>query len=282
MSMIEDISIHISQLRKAANLLAFLHDIPPVDETTSNLSQMSEIAAYKAVSSAAESLARADFPGASRFQHVYSQLLSEFYTPVDESEDGFGLSLLHGDRAKNLRPTVIYILDSFLAQLPRPPEGAIGGGPDRKPPRNAFLNLVCHIHRGVSTIKQVIFTDPYLLVDKGEDSSGGGYEGAIDFLMALGLTKDDSFDLKVTPAPKKASTDAFGIFQRHIQATFPKAKLSRFSSSCQFHDRLYLTRDSKNRLRGVFGPSINGLDSKSIVIMGAIEGKDLEMLSHWL
>lgn len=51
----------------------------------------------------------------------------------------------------------------------------------------------------------------------------------------------------------------------------------------KFHDRFYLVRDKNGQMLGVFGPSLNGLSSDSIVIMGDInEPKIIDILNQRL
>jgi hypothetical protein len=42
-----------------------------------------------------------------------------------------------------------------------------------------------------------------------------------------------------------------------------------------FHDRLYIVKNMKNKYKGVFGPSMNGLGSHDIVLMGELEDKTI-------
>lgn len=129
---------------------------------------------------------------------------------------------------------------------------------------------------------EVILTDPYLLLDTGEAGKPGGYEGAIAYLRALGLNPESEFRLKIPPSPKNASVQAAELFQRCISNAFPRATIDRFKNRCQFHDRFYLTRDAEGELKGVFGPSLNGLLASPVVIMGGITTDDLKCLAQWL
>jgi hypothetical protein len=144
----------------------------------------------------------------------------------------------------------------------------VGGG--RKPPRDQFLDLVRRVHKGTSA-REEILTDPYIYSDAGEGGTRGGYENLIEYLHALNLAKTSEFTLSVNPSPRNASEAAKLGFKRTVTDAFPNAKIATFSSASRFHDRFYLVRDAGGSLSGIFGPSLNGLDSDSVVLMGELE-----------
>ena len=73
------------------------------------------------------------------------------------------------------------------------------------------------------------------------------------------------------------------LFQRVIKEAFPKVKFGNYSPKYVFHDRFYLVRDGNGQMKGVFGPSLNGLGSNAIALMGELEQRRaLERLSEWL
>ena len=278
---------YVHQLRKSWDGLVLLEQNPAKTADETVLDRSLQSASHNAVLASAHGLAQLQYPGASQFLRAYSNLVGEFLVPVGQAGDmeGWRLEFVDEGRATNLRPVALYMLASFLTQLSRDttelmPTGAIVGGPDRNPPLPAFLNLVRIVHARSEGIREVIVTDPYVLADKGEDNVTGGYDNTIAYLNAVGLKCDHNFVLKITPAPRKATPSAAGIFERCITAAFPKATVTRFSPTYIFHDRLYITRDSRGQLNGVFGPSLNGLNSLSIVIMGAIDAKGLAWLSR--
>lgn len=158
-----------------------------------------------------------------------------------------------------------------------------GGGPDTKPPKDMFLDLVRKSRKGMSLIKEVILTDPYIYSDMSEDGVEGGFDNLVAYLGALGLDADSSFTLNKTPSPKNASEESKKLLDQKLRKHYPNVTLRNYSPKCSFHDRLYIVRDNKGELRGVFGPSLNGLNSNAIVLMGDIEGMQLtKKLSQWL
>ena len=149
-----------------------------------------------------------------------------------------------------------------------------------KPPKDEFLDLIRRVHKG-GGVREVILSDPYIYMDVGEDADPGGYSNLVDYLRALGLTKESQFTLKLNPSPMKATKRAQKLLEREFRKTFPRAVIGRFKSGYRFHDRFYLVRDYSGRLSGVFGPSLNGLHSQAVVLMGELEKtKTLERLER--
>ncbi len=141
---------------------------------------------------------------------------------------------------------------------------------DRKAPKALFLDLVKKHHAGGKGIKEVIITDPYLLADTGETGESGGYANVVEYFSALGLKANSSFKLLTNPRTTQDKPSK-QVFDRTVKAVFPKVEFDFYPTKYRFHDRLYLVRDRKGILTGVFGPSLNGLDSESIVMMGEID-----------
>jgi hypothetical protein len=69
------------------------------------------------------------------------------------------------------------------------------------------------------------------------------------------------------------------LLERKIKTDFPGARIGTFPTGPRFHDRFYLTRDQSGRLAGIFGPSLNGLGAKTIVLMGELETGALQRLA---
>lgn len=152
----------------------------------------------------------------------------------------------------------------------------VAGGA-HKPPKQEFLNLVRRVHKD-QVINEVILTDAYIYLDLGEHGEGGGYSALVDYLDALGLSQHSRFQLKLNPSPKKATKNARRLLQRTVKEAFPKAGLGTFSPTHRFHDRFYLARDQSAVLTGIFGPSLNALTTKTIVLMGELENGALQRL----
>lgn len=157
------------------------------------------------------------------------------------------------------------------------------GGPDAKPPRDSFFDLVRKVHRGLEQPREVILTDPYIYSDVSEDGLTGGFSNLVQYLEVLGLKNEDSFCLVTTPSPKRGGKTAQSNLRRLLKKTFKDISFRDFSPELAFHDRFYLARHRSGALKGVFGPSLNGLSSKSIVLMGDIdELQPLKKLNSWL
>ncbi len=157
----------------------------------------------------------------------------------------------------------------------------VGGGSDRRGPKREFLDLVRRVHKG-SRVREVILTDPYIYSDAAEDDTTGGYANLVEYLRALNLVRDSEFVVRLNPGAKRASKGAKEILRRAIRDAFPRARVETFTGNSRFHDRFYLVHDAAGGFRGIFGPSLNGLDSNSVVLMGELEQtRTLERLRHF-
>lgn len=158
-----------------------------------------------------------------------------------------------------------------------------GGGPDRQILKGEFLDLVRKVHRGTKSIKEVILTDPYIYLDVAEDGTRGGFNNLLEYLRTLGLVTESEFVIKLNPSPKKYNERAKQLFERIVKENFPNVKFETYSPKYVFHDRFYLVRDGNSQIKGVFGPSLNGLGSNAIALMGSLEQpRALARLSKWL
>jgi hypothetical protein len=158
----------------------------------------------------------------------------------------------------------------------------MAGGIGRKCSKDSFLNLVKHVHKGSQGVKEVIITDPYIYSDISEQGNHGGLDNFIEYLSALKLDKNSIFTITTTPSPKKFDEKSRDIFKKVVSENFNNARLLTYNSNYNFHDRLYLVRDNTSQLKGLFGPSLNGLNTNSIVLMGELDiDKDLHILKNW-
>lgn len=156
------------------------------------------------------------------------------------------------------------------------------GGPKAKPPRDSFLDLVRCTHPNNDPPKEVILTDPYIYSDVSEDGHEGGFSNLVAYLEALGIAADDSFVLRTTPSPKRGTMTAKKNLHRLLRARFRNIQFEGYSPQLKFHDRFYIVRHRSGTIKGVFGPSINGLTSDVIVLMGDIdELQPLKKLETW-
>lgn len=156
------------------------------------------------------------------------------------------------------------------------------GGPNAKPPRDTFLDLVKRTHPKNDPPREVILTDPYIYMDLNEDGHEGGFFNLLGYLEALGISAEDSFTLRMTPSPKRGTSTAKRNLHRYLKAKFKHIQIRDYSPQLKFHDRFYVVRHRSGRVKGIFGPSINGLTSDAIVLMGDIEGlQPLKKLETW-
>lgn len=157
------------------------------------------------------------------------------------------------------------------------------GGPEAKTPINAFLDLVRKTHSEKDPPKDIILTDPYIYTNVGEDGHEGGFSNLVAYLKALGISTHDSFSLLMTPEPKKGgSKTVMDALHAKLKEQFNNMVIKCHSKKLKFHDRFYVVRHQSGTIKGVFGPSINGLTSNSIVLMGNIEGPQAEKkLKEW-
>lgn len=58
--------------------------------------------------------------------------------------------------------------------------------------------------------------------------------------------------------------------------------MTSFASKLSFHDRFYIVEHADGAVRGVFGPSMNGLSDSDIALFGELEVPNaLTTLSGW-
>ena len=156
------------------------------------------------------------------------------------------------------------------------------GGPNAKTPRDSFLNLVKRTHPKNDLPRDVILTDPYIYSDVSEDGHGGGFANLLAYLEALGISTNDPFTLRMTPSPKRGTATAKKKLHRYLKDKFKKIQFKDYSPQLKFHDRFYVVLHHSGKIKGVFGPSINGLTSDAIVLMGDIDDlQPLKKLSEW-
>ncbi|PES83463.1 hypothetical protein CN504_13650 [Bacillus anthracis] len=142
------------------------------------------------------------------------------------------------------------------------------GGFVSNTPKKGFFDLVTKTHKG-QKVKEVIITDRFIYLDSGEDGTPGGYKNIITYLQTLRIGKTDEFSIITNPHAKSQGKKI--AFEEYIRSEFPNVKFRVYQGNNSFHDRFYLVRDRQGQMKGIFGPSLNGLNSESIVIMGDID-----------
>ncbi|MGO9833385.1 MAG: hypothetical protein ACLP1X_04150 [Polyangiaceae bacterium] len=157
----------------------------------------------------------------------------------------------------------------------------VGGGPGRKPLLDEFLDIVGQVHRDAGGPGTIILTDPYILRDRGESGVGGGFDNLCKYLAKLGLSATSEFRFVMPPSPKGAGAKT--KWEEIFSTQFKKARIDYFDSTLVFHDRFYVVKHKGGALKGVYGPSLNGLGATDIALMGELEVKGaLVVLAKWL
>lgn len=166
--------------------------------------------------------------------------------------------------------------DSFPIELM-----AVGG--DAKGPLNLFLELMRNVHKKQHSIaKRIYLTDKFIYSDKSEDGTPGGFDNLVSYLETLDLELNSTFTLFLTPSPKRSSITAQTNLHKLLRAKFRNIEISQHTAKHTFHDRLYVVRYESDSVTGMFGPSLNGLSAKSIVLMGEIEqGRAMDKVIEW-
>jgi len=156
--------------------------------------------------------------------------------------------------------------DPLLARLMTMPSM----GPARS--TKSFMNLVSQVHKGQAPPTQIFVTDRYIAVGAEEGAPPPTAEFK-QYLTTLGVTK--SSPLTVTLWNTRFDGNISG-WQTQVKAAFPHTSFVRRRDT-RFHDRFYLaTPSSSTDLRGVFGPSLNGLRGAPVFVMGELESSALE------
>lgn len=153
-------------------------------------------------------------------------------------------------------------------------------GTGHNSPQKSFFDMVRRVYQNKPNIKKVILTDPYLLADISEDGIEGGFNNLVEYLNIIIRDKESKFELQISKTLKKQLN--FKNFKRMVIRNFPNVEINNYDSPYHIHDRFYITVDDKNNFNGLFGPSINGLNSRSIVIFGELESKNtMDRLKKW-
>ncbi|HFI5594346.1 TPA: hypothetical protein ACGQSU_002954 [Raoultella planticola] len=141
----------------------------------------------------------------------------------------------------------------------------VAGGRDRNPPAKSFFDLINATKIKNATVLRVILTDPYIYFDIGQNGDGGGFNNLLKLLEHLNINSSTEFRLELTPQSDSETKDRF---EREIQQKFPQCTVSNHNNSSSFHDRFIFVQYSNNQCKAWYGPSLNGLNSNSIIIFG--------------
>lgn len=146
-----------------------------------------------------------------------------------------------------------------------------------------FYDMARKVHGGRGPIKELLVTDPYVYADKSEEGTTGGINNFLRYLECLDISH-----LGVTiyqPPYARGRQATSGAVWRRTIAQHGKNKgfdvrfaFFRTRTQTRFHDRFYLARHGNGSVSGLFGPSMNGLNDESFVLVGELEEMTLKRL----
>jgi hypothetical protein len=146
-----------------------------------------------------------------------------------------------------------------------------------------FYDMAHKVHGGKGPICDLLATDPYIYLDKSEEGTTGGINNFLRYLECLDLSQSGITIHQPPYAKGKQSTS--GALWRRTVAEYGKKKgvnvsfaFFRTRTQTRFHDRFYLARHRNGSVSGLFGPSLNGLNDESFVLMGELEEMTLKRL----
>jgi hypothetical protein len=71
------------------------------------------------------------------------------------------------------------------------------------------------------------------------------------------------------------------LLRKRLSGIFVRASITTFAvQGGRIHDRFYLARCKTGHLKGVFGPSLNGLSGVGAFLMGDLEHTELQTLDQ--
>lgn len=141
----------------------------------------------------------------------------------------------------------------------------VAGGRDNNPPAKSFFDLINATKITNSVVHRVILTDPFIYSDIGQNGEEGGFNNLLKLLETLNVVDSSEFSLQLTPQNDK---EKIARFENSIKRKFPKCSVSNHKNRSTFHDRFILVQYSDGKSKGWYGPSLNGLNSDSIIIFG--------------
>lgn len=156
----------------------------------------------------------------------------------------------------------------------------IAGGKEQNLPAKSFFHLIDTTKIKGVEIKSVILTDPYIYTDIGQSGNSGGFTQLLKLLEHLNINCNDSFELQLTP---QNDLNKRNNFASQIKKTYPNCIVLEHKKNSIFHDRFIFVQYIGEKKKAWYGPSLNGLNSNSIIIFGDItDNIALEKLSRML
>lgn len=150
----------------------------------------------------------------------------------------------------------------------------VAGGKGHNPPAKSFFNLIDATKIKKAIVQRVILTDPYIYSDIGQNGNGGGFDNLLKLLEHLNILSTSSFELKLTPQNDLQKIDRL---EKRIQQKFTRCSVSNHSNTSTFHDRFIFVQYNSGEEKAWYGPSLNGLNSDSIIIFGDLTEADALM-----
>lgn len=152
-----------------------------------------------------------------------------------------------------------------------------------KSKKNTFLDMARKVHGGKGPIKDLLITDPFLYQDKSEEETPGGINNFLSYLDSLEVLRPE-VTIHQPPYAKGKKAVSGPVWRKTVtehgrrQGYQVKFTFFRTVSETRFHDRFYVARHADGSMSGLFGPSMNGLDDKSFVLVGELEEATMKRL----
>jgi hypothetical protein len=145
----------------------------------------------------------------------------------------------------------------------------------------AFYDMARKVHGGKGPIKDLLVTDPYIYLDKSEENTVGGIDNFLRYLDCLDILQSG---ITIYQPPYAKAKKSGAVWRRTVGQHGQKRGFGvrfgffRTMTETRFHDRFYLARHRDGFVSGLFGPSMNGLNDKSFVLVGELEEMTLRRL----
>lgn len=153
---------------------------------------------------------------------------------------------------------------------------------------NAFFDTARKVHSGKGPVKDLLITDPFIYADKSEEGTVGGIENFLKYLDNLDIPRSVTITIFQPPFAKGKKAESGRVWRRSVaehgkkQGYSVKFDYFRTVTGTRFHDRFYLVRHDDGTVSGLFGPSMNGLNDKSFVLIGELEAMSLKRLRDFI
>lgn len=146
-----------------------------------------------------------------------------------------------------------------------------------------FFDMARKVHGGKGEVTHLLLTDPYIYLDKSEEDTTGGLDNFRKYLDCLDISRK-GLAIYQPPYAKGKRGASGALWRRTIEQHGRTHGYSvrfgffRTLTNTRFHDRFYLTRHRDGSVSGLFGPSLNGLNDRSFVLVGELEDLTLKRL----